>query len=61
MQTHYGDKPPFPRNHAKHPSVPTKPTWQEVFAALDAAKLPDNFLEDRCAGLSPIPEQREDL
>jgi len=52
----------FPQpGRAKSSAVPPKPTWQEVFAVLDAAELPDDFLEDRCAGLSPIPEQREDL
>jgi len=40
---------------------PAPRDWKAVFAALDAAKLPDDFLEDRCASLSPILEQREDL
>jgi hypothetical protein len=35
---------------------PTPKTWQEVFAALDAAEFPDGFMEDRDQG---TPESRE--
>lgn len=41
------------------PAAPKKPAWQEVFAALDAAKFPDDFLEDRYAGISLNPERRD--
>jgi hypothetical protein len=35
---------------------PAPKTWQEVFAALDAAEFPDGFMEDRDQG---TPESRE--
>ena len=36
---------------------PTK-TWKEIFAALDAAGFPDDFMEDRDEG---PPQKRDDL
>jgi antitoxin VapB len=33
-------------------------SWDEVYAALDKAGFPDDFLADRAQG---IPQQREDL
>jgi antitoxin VapB len=33
-------------------------TWDEVFKALDDARFPDDFLEDRDQGL---PQKRDDL
>ncbi|HEY1807328.1 MAG TPA: hypothetical protein VGG42_02145 [Acidobacteriaceae bacterium] len=54
-------KAPSQTNRKRPPVATEKPTWREVFAALDAAQFPDDFLEDRDAGLSPNPEQREDL
>jgi antitoxin VapB len=38
--------------------VPTPPTWDEVFAALDAADIPDDFLMDRDRSL---PQERPEL
>lgn len=34
------------------------PSWTEVFAALDAAQLPEDFMADREQGLS---QEREEL
>ncbi|HEX4771538.1 MAG TPA: hypothetical protein VH351_11935 [Bryobacteraceae bacterium] len=33
-------------------------SWDELFAALDAAGFPDDFMADRAQG---IPEKREEL
>lgn len=37
---------------------PAPGNWEEIFAALDAAGVPDNFLTDRSQGM---PQHREDL
>jgi hypothetical protein len=36
----------------------TQKSWQEVFAALDAADFPEAFMGDRAQG---VPESREPL
>jgi antitoxin VapB len=33
-------------------------TWEEIYAALDQAEFPDDFLADRAQG---VPQRREDL
>jgi antitoxin VapB len=38
--------------------TPAQPTWKEVFAMLDAAELPHDFLADRNQG---VFEERVDL
>jgi antitoxin VapB len=37
---------------------PAKKSWKEIFAALDAAQFPDDFMEDRDQG---PPQERDDL
>ena len=37
---------------------PAKKTWKEIFAALDAAQFPDDFLEDRD---QRPPQERDEL
>jgi antitoxin VapB len=37
---------------------PKKPTWEEIFAALDAAGFPSDFLDDRDQG---VQSEREPL
>jgi antitoxin VapB len=37
---------------------PVRKNWQDIFAALDAAELPENFMEDRDQG---APDVREPL
>jgi antitoxin VapB len=37
---------------------PAPKNWQDIFAALDAAELPENFMEDRDQG---APDVREPL
>jgi hypothetical protein len=49
-----------PRLHSKYVEVNMNPSWKEIFAGLDAANIPADFLSPEERDQGP-PQEREDL